>query len=206
MKNILKKLCACEESFEWVGDRTPEQAYNDCPRGDWLLWLFQRTNPEDLQLLVLATGHCANTVRHLMTDSRSTNAVDVTIAFGEGRASKEELDAARVAARDATTAVIAAAARVARVATATSFIAATIYTATATYTATYAATYTAYATADAAADAAADATADAAADAAAADDASDDAADAYADAKKENQRQTADICRKHLPFEIWNLS
>jgi hypothetical protein len=190
MKNILKKLRACEESVEWVGDRTPEQAYNDCPRGDWLLWLFQRTNPEDLQLLVLATGHCANTVRHLMTDSRSTNAVDVTIAFGGGRASKEELDAARVAARDATTAVIAAATTTATTtATATSFIATYTAYATATYTATYAATYTAYATADDAADAAADA-----------------AAYADADAKKENQRLTADICRKHLPFEIWNLS
>jgi hypothetical protein len=186
MKNILNELRACEESVEWVGDRTPEQAYNECPRGDWLLWLFQRTNPENLQLLVLATGHCANTVRNLMTDSRSTNAVDVAIAFGEGRASREELDAARVAARDATTAVIATARAAA---TATSFIATYTAYATATYTATYAATYTATADADDAADAAADA-----------------AAYADADAKKENQRQTADICRKHLPFEIWNLS
>jgi len=31
------------------------------------------------------------------------------------------------------------------------------------------------------------------------------AADAAADARKQNQLLTADICRKYLPIETWNI-
>ena len=49
--------------------------------------------------IVLAAALCANEVRHLMQDERSTNAVDVAIRYGNGKATEEELeDAARVAA------------------------------------------------------------------------------------------------------------
>ena len=145
MKEILKKLNACKESIEWVGDKTIEQAINECPRGDWMLWLFQKVCPGDLQLLTLAKGHCANIVRHLMTDERSIKAVDVAIAFGEGRATKEELsDAAAYAAAYAADAAADAAYAAASAA----------YAASAAAYAAYAADAAAYA-ADAAASAAA---------------------------------------------------
>ena len=165
MKDKLKQLKACDEAREWAANKTAQELFDTCPRGDWMLWLFRRTNPDDLQLLTLAKAHCANTVRHLMTDERSLKAVDVAIAFGEGRATREELDAAYDAAAAAADAGYAAAA--------------------------YAA---------AAAVAAVDADAAAAATVAAATAV---AADAYV--KKENQKLTADICRKYLPFEIWNI-
>jgi len=132
MKELLNKLNACKDAREWAGDKSWQEIYNTCHRGDWLLWLFKRTNPDDLQLLTLAKGHCANTVRHLMKDERSIKAVDAAIAFGEGKISRDELDAAA---------------------------------------------------ADAAAFAA-----------------------AVAAAKKENQQLTADICRKYLPIEVWNIT
>ena len=91
---LLKKHNACEDAQQWAQDKTIEEAYNTCPRGDWMLWLFAKTNPDDLQRLTLAKGHCANTVRHLMKDERSIKAVDVAIAFGEGKATREELNAA----------------------------------------------------------------------------------------------------------------
>ena len=47
--------------------------------------------PKNLRELTLAKGHCANTVRHLMKDQRSIDAVDAAIAFGEGKITKEEL-------------------------------------------------------------------------------------------------------------------
>jgi hypothetical protein len=138
MKELLIKLNACEEATDWAADKSWEEIYSTCHRGDWLLWLFKRTNPEDIQLLTLAKGHCANTVRHLMTDERSIKAVDAAIAFGEGRISREELDDAAVRA--------------------------------------------AYAAADAAV-----------------------AAWAAAAAWEANQKLIADICRKYLPIEIWNV-
>ena len=199
MKQLLIKLNACNEAMEWAGDKTWEEIYRTCHRGDWLLWLFKQTNPNDLRLLTLAKGHCANTVRHLMKDERSIKAVDAAIAYGEGRIDIEELNNAATTA-DAYAAADAAA-----------------YAAYATdaYADAYAAAAAAAYATDAAADAA-DAYADAyvAADASAYADAYAAAAyatdaDAYAAAaaaKKNNQQQTADICRQYLPIKIWNIN
>lgn len=159
MKEILKELNACKEAVEWAGDKTWEEIYTTCHRGDWLLWLFKKTmedNEANIRLLTLVKGHCANTVRHLMNDERSIKAVDTAIRFGEGKATREELDAAY--AVDAYAAV-------------------------------------AYAAANAASNAASNATYAAS---------NADAASANA-AKKQNQKETADICRKYMPIEIWNI-
>ena len=99
-KQYLESLKACDNAIEWAGDKPIEQVVAECHRGDWLLWLAKKCGVE-LQPLTLAKGHCANTVRHLMTDERSVKAVDVAIAFGEGRATRDELDAAADAAADA---------------------------------------------------------------------------------------------------------
>ena len=160
MTELLKKLHACKESIIWAENKTWEDIYNTCHRGDWLLWLFKRTNPGDFQLLTLAKGHCANTVRHLMKDKRSKIAVDVAIAFGEGEATIEELNNAAYAAYAA-----------------------------------YAANAAAYA---------ADAAYDADADADAANAAAYAAYDADA-ARKENQMLTANIIRKYIKIEKFNI-
>ena len=175
LKNFLKKHDACEDGYIFAKDLTLEQFLDTCPRGDWILWLFAKINPESLKELSLAKGHCANTVRHLMKDDRSVEAVDAAIKFGEGKISKKELDNAHDDAYDAA-----------------------IYTASAA-----AASAAAYASA-AAASAAASAADASAASASAAAYAADASADAYADAKIQYQKKTANICRKYLHIEIWN--
>lgn len=157
---LLEKLDACDEAREWAEGKSWQEIYSTCHRGDWLLWLFKRTNPDDLQRLTLAKGHCANTVRHLMKDERSIKAVDTAIAYGEGRATRKGLDAAYADAAHAA-----------------AYAAAAPY-ADAAYAAAYATVYAAAAY--------------------------DDAADVAA-AKKANRQLTADICRKYLPIEIWNV-
>jgi hypothetical protein len=92
-KQYLESLKACADAIEWAGDKSIEQVVTECHRGDWLLWLAKQCGVE-LQPLTLTKAHCANTVRHLMTDKRSVKAVDVAIAFGEGRATRDELDTA----------------------------------------------------------------------------------------------------------------
>jgi len=185
----LIELCACEEAREWAQGKTWEEVYNTCHRGDWLLWLFKKTNPQSIREITLAKAHCANLARQWMKDKRSTNAVDVAIKFGENNATSEELAAAAYAAHAAHAAYAAAA-----------YAAATADAADAAYAA-----YAAADAADAAAAYAA-ATADAAdaAYAAAAADAAD-AAYAAAAARKKSLQKSADICRKYLPIEIWNL-
>ena len=201
LKKFLKEHKACRDGFEFAKDLTLEQFLNTCDRGGWILWLFQKTNPTSLQKITLAKGHCANTVRHFMKDERSLKAVDVAIAFGEGKATRKELDNAAASAADA-----AACAADASYASADASYASYASYASAAADASYA-SY-ASAVADAAADASYAAAADAAACAADASYASAaDAADAsYAATYKENQKLTADICRKYLPLEIWDQS
>ena len=169
MKNLNEFLLnvngykACNDALEWAKDKSWEEIYNTCHRRDWLLWLFKRTNPDNVKELFMAKALCANTVRHLMKDKRSTDAIDATIKFANGEITADELKIFAVAAYAAAYAAVSAAA---------------------------------YAAVNAAADATAYA-ADAAAYAA-------DAA-AYAAAKSKNQLETANICRKVFPIEIWNI-
>ena len=174
MEDLLIRLNACDEAKEWAEGKTWPEIYSTCHRGDWLLWLFVRVNPESKRELTLAKGHCANTVRHLMKDKRSLAAVDAAIAYGEGRISDRQL-------ADAAYASYAAAADFASAAAAAFASAAAAYAAAAAASA-----------AAAAADASADADAAYAAAAAAA-------------ARGKNRFQTADICRKYLPIELWNI-
>jgi hypothetical protein len=97
MKDKLIEMNACQEAVEWVGDRTFEQAWDECDRGDWMLWLAQKKGV-DLRKLTLAKARCAKLVIHLMDDERSRNAVGVAERYGLGEATREELDAASASA------------------------------------------------------------------------------------------------------------
>jgi len=159
---------------------TFKEFYETCERGDWMLWLFKKSNPDSLRELTLAKGHCANTIRHLMKDERALAAVDAAIAFGEGKINRDELDKAAAAS-------------------------AASYAAYAAYAASYAAYAASYA-ATAASAASYDDYAATAASAASYDDyaAGDDysAADA---ARKQSELETSNICKEYLPIEIWRL-
>jgi hypothetical protein len=218
MKELLLNLNACEEARLWAGDKSWKEIYETCHRGDWLLWLFKKTNRDDLKLFTLAKGHCANTVRHLMKDERSIKAVDAAIAFGNGKITKDELAAAAAAGAvaaydagvyDAAAAVAAYAAGA--VAAGAAYAAYDAYdagvydaaAAVAAYAAGAVAAGAAYAAYDAAVAAyAADAAYDAAYDAVAAAA----AAGAAAAAKKANQLLTANIVRQYIPIDKWNIN
>ncbi len=103
-----EKLDACEGAREFCKGKSLAEAWNTCKRGDWMCWLFKRAGNYSLQLLTLCKGHQANTVRYLMKDERSKKAVDTAIAFGEGNATMEDLNAAAAAAYDAAAAALAA--------------------------------------------------------------------------------------------------
>jgi hypothetical protein len=75
-----------------------EECYCEFDRGDWLLSLIAKLidhcNEDHLRKLTLVKGLCAQLVIHLMDDERSRRAVEVAIAYGNGTASREDLDAA----------------------------------------------------------------------------------------------------------------
>ena len=88
---FLKSKQACAESIKWLEDRTIEQAVEDCQRGDWLLWLAYKLGVKD-RILTKAKAACANTVRHLMKDKRSLDALDAAIKYSEGEISRRDLN------------------------------------------------------------------------------------------------------------------
>ncbi len=193
-KQLLIELNACADARNWSEGKSWKEVYKECHRGDWLIWLFKKTTNADKRLRALVAGHCANTVRHLMENERSTNAVDVVIRFGNGLATEDELrNAADNAAAD--NAAYANAAYAAAYAAADN----AAYANAAYANAAYAAANAAYANA-------AYAAAYAAANAAYANAAYANAAyAAYDAAKKANQKQTADIVRKFIPIEKFNI-
>ena len=94
----IEKFLPCKEGLEFRKQYPDfKTAWNECPRGDWMLWIAKKLDV-DLLKLITAKALCANTVRHLMKNERSTRAIDVALSFGNGIATRQELDAAADAA------------------------------------------------------------------------------------------------------------
>ena len=77
------------------------------------LWVLHCIKDADRDIRLFSVW-CARQVQHLMRDSRSTNALDVVERFANGKATKEELEAASAAAWDAYVACPANAANAAK--------------------------------------------------------------------------------------------
>ena len=201
MKYDIKRYKPCKEALKWYASQdTFQKAWQNCHRGDWMLWFAAKLRVEE-RIIVLTGGYCAKTVLHLMKDQRSRNAVQVAINYGEGRTSTERLAAADAAAYAAAYAAYAAYAAAAADAAAHAAHAAAAAAAYAADAAAYAAAHTA------AADAAADAAAYAAADAAAHAVNTGQTVHTADVAREKNLQETADICRRYLTdavFEIVN--
>ncbi len=210
----IKKMRACEEALKWAESLDSlEDAWAECQRGDWMLWLLARSvggsRSQSRKRFVLAACQCARLALPyvLKDDIRPLKAIETAEAWARGEATISAVrEAARAAAyaADAANAADAAdaAARAAAYAADAAYAAA--FAAYAADYAAYAAAYAAYA-ADYAANAAARA-ADAAAFADYAADAADaagaaDAADyaANADARAAYQGKCAGIVRRLFP-------
>lgn len=90
----IEKYGTCGEAIQFRNKYNNfKEAGENCPRGDWMLWIAKRCGV-DLQTLILAKALCAKTVIHLMKDQRSIDAVNVAERFGNGQANIDELKAA----------------------------------------------------------------------------------------------------------------
>lgn len=94
-KELLIELALYEEAGTWAANRgTVEQVVATCERGDQLAW-FADSLSMDRRKRCLAAGHIVNQIRHLIQNEASIEALDVAIAYGEGKATDEELEAAK---------------------------------------------------------------------------------------------------------------
>jgi hypothetical protein len=112
----LEKLNACSSALRWVSEqKNQQQAWNDCERGDWMLWLLGRLSGEPesnkRQKLVLTACECARLSLHLVEDGeeRPRIAIETAEKWTRGKATIDEVGKAAADAADAAYAAAAAA-------------------------------------------------------------------------------------------------
>jgi hypothetical protein len=108
-RDQLIRLKACSDAVEWVGERTLEQAWADCERGDWMLWLAARAAVRR-QDIVLAACDCARLALRYVPEGehRPRVAIATAEAWAVGVATMDEVRAAYAAAYAAYAAAAAA--------------------------------------------------------------------------------------------------
>ena len=101
-RDKLKKMGACEAAVGWCGDRTAAQAYTDCERAEWMLWVATRIDI-DRKLLVLAACACAETALKYVPagEDRPRKAIETARAWCAGKATLDDVVATSAAAWDA---------------------------------------------------------------------------------------------------------
>ena len=104
----LQKADACDAALIWLGSRDERQAWDECRRGDWLLWWAVRRKV-DRKLLVAAACGCARLALPYVKGGewRPLRAIEAAEAWYRGEATLEQV---RAAADDAYTAASYAAA------------------------------------------------------------------------------------------------
>jgi hypothetical protein len=106
MKLDIKHFNPCADGLAYYESQaSSKEAWSRCEHGDWMLWIAMALKVDD-RILVRAKALCANTVRHLMTDERSPNAIDAALRYAGGRISREELDKFAASAASAATYVV----------------------------------------------------------------------------------------------------
>jgi hypothetical protein len=101
-KDQLEGLGACKEAVEWVGDRDLTTAWEECVRGDWMLWLAARLKV-GRKLVALAACDCAEpSLKFLREDEgRPAAALGCVRAWCVGEATLTEVKVAASEAADA---------------------------------------------------------------------------------------------------------
>jgi hypothetical protein len=96
----IDKFKPCPEGREWLAkQRTPLQAWRNCARADWMLWLIGRSDNADAECkaIVLCACEIARTVLHFIpaSDRRPLAAIVLAERWANGEAvTRAELSAA----------------------------------------------------------------------------------------------------------------
>jgi len=131
MQTTLQKLGACQESLKWIATQAdPETAWQNCHRGDWMLWLLGKLDADRKQLVLACCKIARLSLKYIPeNENRPRIAIEIAEKWCRGEATLEEVESAADAA----------------------YAAAAYYGVDANTAAAYAATYTANAAAYAAA-------------------------------------------------------
>jgi len=107
MKTIeIEKYKPCSEAVEFRKKfNSFKEAWEQCTRGDWMLWLAYKLEINN-RILTLAKAMCAKTILHLIKDQRGIDAINTSTKYGKGKATQKELDEAAYKAQCAVDEII----------------------------------------------------------------------------------------------------
>ena len=71
VRERLIQLNACRQFCQWAEGKTAKQVWEQCNRGDWLIWWAAMENQE-IRSLTLAKARCSKLVIDLIKPLRST--------------------------------------------------------------------------------------------------------------------------------------
>ena len=112
---LLRKHSACDDAVKWAEPfATLQEAWDVCPRADWMLWLLVQLHGYK-GAVVHAAVDCAETALPIFeerypNDPRVRDCLAVTRRWADGKATIDELRKARTAAATGAVAYAAAAA------------------------------------------------------------------------------------------------
>lgn len=106
-RDKLAQMHACDDALDWIGERTIEQAWRDCERGEWMCWLLKRIAPGDPRLR-LAAADMAERVWNLIPDEPTRLAAAWAIGAAR-RGNEDEMRTASATAYEAAAATAYAA-------------------------------------------------------------------------------------------------
>jgi len=104
-KQQLIKMKACKEAIDWVEDRTIQQAWKDCSHGDWMLWLLEMMKkeegwPDEKQNTLFGCWCARRALKYVPEgETRPLKAIEAKEKWAKGEITREEMIAARTAAR-----------------------------------------------------------------------------------------------------------
>ena len=111
----LEELEACSEAVEWARDQdNPQQAWDDCERGDWMLWLLGHLSggprSKSRKQIVLMACECARlSLKYVPKgEDRPRIAIETAEAWTRGEATLQQVQNAASAAYAAASAAYAA--------------------------------------------------------------------------------------------------
>ena len=107
-QEYLVRIGACREARIWAGERTAQQAWDECDRADWLLW-WAATEGVDRKVIVRTACACARLALRFVptTEKRPLEAIETAERWCDGLATIDEVMAAGAAAAPAVAGIVA---------------------------------------------------------------------------------------------------
>ena len=95
---LLDELNACQEAKQWAAGKTLSQAWQECQRADWMLWLLGRSPINKKIIGTIAVEFAEQYVHNANGYPAVSECIGVVKKYLAGEATQEELSAAESSA------------------------------------------------------------------------------------------------------------